>query len=202
MNIRILLITVWLAVITAGISFLFWEQDWQYSLPTPVPKNYTEVKTGTQVHLPVTIAGSDGKPVFIHFYNPECPCSRFNIPQFRALVRQYSSRMTFAIVTFNTKEKYSTEEIRNQFGISQLPVFFLKSIADACGVYSTPQAVILQKDGRLFYRGNYNQSRYCINRNTDYAKMAIDSLFGSCRRPNLPESAFRSYGCSLPQCSK
>ncbi len=200
MNIRILIVSVWLAVITAGISYLFWEQDWQYSLPTPVPKGYTEVKPGTQVRLPVTIAGSVDKPVFIHFYNPECPCSKFNIPQFKSLVRLYSSQMAFAIVTLNAKKKYTTGEILEQFGLESLPVFFLKSIADVCGVYSTPQAVILKKDGRLYFRGNYNQSRYCLNRNTEYAKMAIDSLFGSSKEPDLPGGAFKSYGCSLPQC--
>jgi hypothetical protein len=143
---------------------------------------------------------ADNKPVFLHFFNPDCPCSRFNIPFFKALVRKYNGRITFAIVVLNN-QSYSAKEIQNKFDID-IPVSFDSTLAAACGVYSTPQAVLLDADRHLYYRGNYNKSRYCTDSRSNYAQMAIDSLFGHVPDPVFSGYALKSYGCQLPVCTQ
>jgi len=198
---RLAFIIIWLGIIAYGISYLFWMNEWKYTLPTPVPEKYETVKPGAVVELGNTVQLPESRPVFLHFYNPDCPCSRFNIPHVRSLVTSYGNEISFAIVVMSNNDKYSEEDIRDKFNV-KIPVYFDKTIAPRCGVYSTPQAVLLDESRRLYYRGNYNKSRYCTDRNTNYAQMAIDTLLQKQISPVFSDIATRAYGCELPTCSK
>ena len=125
------IILIWLAIVFTGIAFLFWHNEFVYSLPTPVPKNYKAVNPGNNIHIP-GLHSKDNKPVFLHFFNPDCPCSKFNITHFKSLVKQYNNEATFAIVVMSNKN-YTAQEIQNKFNIN-IPVLFDRSIAISCGV--------------------------------------------------------------------
>jgi thiol-disulfide isomerase/thioredoxin len=189
-----------LLVIFSGIVSIFWYSDWKYSLPTPVPAQYQPVKSGARVDLAGKLAVAPNRPVFLHFFNPDCPCSRFNVPYFKALVRKYNDRVSFAVVVVNNRS-YTEKEIQKKFDID-IPVSFDSSLAAACGVYSTPQAVLLDANHSLYFRGNYNKSRYCSDSRSNYAQMAIDSLFGNISRPVFASYALKAYGCQLPVCTQ
>ncbi len=190
-----------LLVFFSGIAMLFWFNEYRYSLPTPVPENYAVVHVGSVIDLEGKIKQARSKPLFIHFFNPSCPCSRFNIPHFRSLVKQFGSSVNFMIVVLSNHASYTESEIQNKFELT-IPVLFDKSIAVSCGVYSTPQAAILDADHKLYYRGNYNKSRYCTNPNSDFAKMALDSLVKKNSAPTFSALATLAYGCQLPACKK
>jgi AhpC/TSA family len=192
-------VIVWLAILLTGIVTLFWQIDWKYNLPTPVPDNYKTIAIGSVVELPQKLKQEKGKPLFLHFFNPHCPCSRFNISHFKSLVTQYGSEIDFKIVVLSTKT-YTEKEIQDKFDL-QLPVLFDSSIAASCGVYSTPQAVILDTSHRLYYRGNYNRSRYCSNRSTEYARIALDAFLHTGLAIAFDQFALKAYGCQLPKCN-
>lgn len=194
------LLFVLLTGLTAGICFLFWHDDWKYNLPTPVPQAYKAVPTGSVIELADALPLEQDRPVFLHFFNPKCPCSRFNVPQFRELARTYGDRIDFGVVVMSP-EDYSEEEIQDKVGLD-VPVSFDRALAQRCGVYSTPQAVLIGSDKKLFYRGNYNKSRYCTDKATNYALMAVDSLLGERTDARFPLAALQSYGCELPNCTK
>lgn len=200
-GIRKWFVVSWLSVIFLSIALLFWHNEWVYSLPTPVPPNYTSVKPGDYIDLQGKLDLAKGKPVFLHFFNPACPCSRFNIKHFKSLVKAYNTKINFAIVVMSKDSNYTAREIQDKFGLS-VPVLFDKAIAKACGVYSTPQAVILDNGDRLYYRGNYNRSRYCTDRNSNFAQMAIDSMLNHVSHPVFNPYALTAYGCTLPTCNK
>jgi hypothetical protein len=142
------------------------------------------------------------KPVFLHFFNPDCPCSRFNMPHFAALVKLYDQQVDFAIVLM-TNKKYTPEQIRDKFGLPHpVPVLSDSALAVVCGVYSTPQAVIIDADQKLFYRGNYNRSRYCNDEKSSYAKMALEGLLHNDLTQNFGPLALKAYGCQLPTCTR
>ena len=189
-----------LFVISSSIAYIFWYTDWKYSLPTPVPKQYHPIATGTYVDLEGKLPVSGDKPVFLHFFNPDCPCSRFNIPYFKALIRKYGEKISFGIVVLNNKD-YTARQIQSKFDVD-IPISFDSTIAAACGVYSTPQAVLLDATRRLYYRGNYNRSRYCTDTRSNYAQMAIDSLFANIHQPIFAGYALKAYGCQLPVCTQ
>ena len=190
----------WLAILTTFIFGLFWFNQLVYSTPTPVPLTYKDVKRGEKIKLENAINLSNDKPVFLHFFNPDCPCSRFNIPHFKSLVKNFKSKMNFAVVIM-TNKSYTAEEIQASFGL-QVPIIKNQHLAGACGVYSTPQAVILKQDRELYYRGNYNKSRYCTDEKTSYAKIAIESLLDGNNKLQLDQYALKAYGCTLPNCIK
>ena len=183
------------------IGAIFWHQDVQYSLPTPKPPGWQRVTAGTRVALPPDIErlrhDNPGKPIFLHFFNPSCPCSRFNLDHVRQLVAAYGKDVVFVAVL--REETPATLERAYRALALDIPFHVDRgALADATGIYSTPQAAILDADGRLFYQGNYNLTRYCRDRETEFARLALERI-----RIGAPPSPFVSaatvaYGCPMP----
>ena len=196
---RKFLVIIWLVLLFSTVGALFWYNEWVYHLPTPIPENYKPVSRGKLIKLTGTLEAYHSKPVFLHFFNPDCPCSRFNIANFKSLVKQYGSRVNFAIIVMNNKF-YTAKAIQDKFDLN-VPVLFDEALAVSCGVYSTPQAALLDNNHKLYYRGNYNSSRYCTDEKTNYAKMAIAGLLHNREKITFDELALKSYGCRLPNCN-
>jgi thiol-disulfide isomerase/thioredoxin len=193
---RKLLLACWLTAIFGGICSLFWYNEWRYSLPTPHPDNYNDVKIGEHINLSRVITHNPDKPLLIHFFNPDCPCSRFNMPHFKSLVKKYRDNLDFAVVVINKSSQYTPGEIKEKYDLN-VPVLCDSTIAASCGVYSTPQAAILDAGSNLYFRGNYNRSRYCTDANSEFVKMAIDSLLNSNTKPLFSQFALKAYGCQV-----
>lgn len=196
-----ILLGLWFSLLLVAISFIFWQNEYKYSLPTPIPENFHDVALGTKIDLG-QYGVEDSKPIFIHFFNPDCPCSRFNVPHVKGLIKKYGDKINFKIVVLNKQKNFSVEEIRKKFDSDDIPVFFDENIAKKFGVFSTPQAVLLDGSDSLYYRGNYNKTRYCTNADSNYAQMAIESLLNKTSFPSFDALALRAYGCSLPKCNK
>lgn len=190
----------WLFILLAIIVAVFWQYEFVYSLPTPVPNNYQVIDPGTPINVSHILPLKKDKPVLLHFYNPDCPCSRFNIPHFKSLVNQFGDKITFAIVPVTRKE-LTAHDILKKFDLD-LPVIFDTALMTACGVYSTPQAVLLDTNRQLYFRGNYNRTRYCTDTKTEYARMAINKLLQNNAAIIFDQFALKAYGCQLPKCSK
>jgi hypothetical protein len=189
---------LWLLFLATIVSGFFWYNQLIYILPTPVPEGYHGVKNGHVITIGKELKFNNNKPVFLHFFNPDCPCSRFNISHFKSLVKTYGANVNFAIVLM-TDKPYTASEMRKRFNID-VPVIRDSSLALATGVYSTPQAVILQGNRKLYYRGNYNKTRYCTDEKTSYAKIALDNLLADHKSFQFDRLALQAYGCTLPNC--
>lgn len=192
-------ITGWLLTLLSVIAGLFWYNDWVYQLPTPIPQNYKPVLTGSLVAIDPGIPLQKDKPILLHFFNPDCPCSRFNRPHFKTLVRQFGQHVNFVVVVISRKP-YSPQQIQDKLDLT-LPVVRNVDLARLCGVYSTPQAVLLDKHHRLVYRGNYNRSRYCTDPKTNYAQLALRQLLLNQSERIYDVQALTAYGCGIPYCS-
>jgi thioredoxin-related protein len=194
------IVLIWLTLLLFVVGSIFWYSDLEYELPTPIPSNYKGTVSGQVIALDTPLKTMNNKPLFLHFFNPDCPCSRFNMAAFKALVKRYNEQVNFVIVVLSPKV-YSVKEIQNKFGLNT-PVFFNAAIAASCGVYSTPQVVLLDRLHKLYYRGNYNISRYCTDQRTNYAKIAITGLLNKQANLAFNPLALRAYGCRLPNCNK
>ena len=195
---------VWLILLFLTVGVLYWRMEWRYSLPTPIPARYHAVERGASIRLPSCAVAlqQDDKPLFLHFFNPDCPCSRFNMPQFRALVQQYGDRVSFAIVVMSAKT-FTAAQLQEKFNLPRIiPVVQDSALAAACGVYSTPQAVLIDRDNRLYFRGNYNRSRYCSDEKTGFARQALDGLLTGNYSLTFSPLALKAYGCQLPTCNQ
>ncbi len=202
MRLRKGIVITWLAMLVAIVGGLFWYNEWIYSLPTPIPVSYKQVRTNEHIAIVEKLKADPNKPVFLHFFNPDCPCSRFNLPHFRELVKKYGDRVTFvAVPMIMLGEEYTDEQIREKIGID-IPVWREPGVADAVGVYSTPQAALINTGNNLYYRGNYNKSRYCTDKRSNYAEIALGSLLNNSPTPDFDVMALRAYGCTIEGCIK
>jgi hypothetical protein len=199
------LAVAWLTLLSLTVGGIYWRMAWQYGLPTPMPAHYHAVEKGAQIRLPGAASAllpEGDKPLFLHFFNPDCPCSRFNMPQFRALVQRYGDRVAFAIVVMGPKT-FTAAQLQQKFNLPHaIPVVQDSAVAAACGVYSTPQAVLIDRDSRLYFRGNYNRNRYCSDEKTGFARQALDGLLSGNYSLTFSPLALKAYGCQLPTCSQ
>jgi hypothetical protein len=194
---RVIALALTLGMFVSGIISIFWYQEMRYSLPTPVPVNYQSVAVGEKVNLPVSL--QEGQSYFLHFYNPDCPCSRFNVRHLRTLIGRYHDRVSILVVV---DSEQSSDHARNEFGNQvEILVDAGSEIAKNCGVYSTPQAAIIHADGSLYYRGNYNSSRFCTSRATNFAELSLIALINNNPPPLFGILATQSYGCELENSS-
>lgn len=186
-----------LLICFGGIVAIFWFQELQYSLPTPVPANYKAIPVGHIVQEAKVLSALPNGPLFLHFYNPDCPCSRFNANHLKSLIRMYQDSVQLFIVVPSAEAK---KKAISEFGKGlEYIVDEQQKIASAYGVYATPQAVLVDREGKLFYRGNYNKSRYCTAKASNYAELALVALLNNQRPPVFDFYATQAYGCELPE---
>lgn len=190
----------WLCILFTTIGGIFWYNDYRYGLPTPIPPGYLHINNGKYIAIRQNLSFGDHKPLFLHFFNPDCPCSKFNITHFKTLAAQYGAKANFAVILM-TDKYYTAADVKKRFDLD-MPVVIDPALAATCGVYSTPQAVILDPAGKLYFRGNYNSSRYCTNQKTEFARMALTALLKNDSPIKFNALALTAYGCSLPGCRK
>ena len=177
---------------------IFWQQEIRYLAPTPIPQNYRAVVVQEKIDLQELVDKEQKKPVHLHFFNPSCPCSRFSTDHFVSLVKEYGDEVAFYVILQYSDDTDAVHQMLAAHGL-KLPVITdeNKVLAQKCGVYSTPQAVIIDADQQLYYRGNYNRSRYCTDKQTSYARLALETLRAGNRPPVFSELATTAYGCEL-----
>lgn len=192
MKLRILGSILVLAICGTLVGYIFWQQELKYALPTPVPASYVPVLFKQQINLPQQQGGA----VFLHFFNPECPCSRFNVKHMKQLMVTYKDKINFKIIIPSFA---SIADAQNYFDEGIEIIQDKDGWSEACGTYSTPQAVIIDNQSTLYFRGNYNRTRYCTDPRTNYAELALQSFVENKPLPLMDALATRAYGCSFDE---
>jgi hypothetical protein len=198
----VVLLSTSVSLLLTGL--VFWHQDWQYMLPTIRPAGLRQPVLGERIQLSrVGLAFDGGRPVFLHFFNPDCPCSRFNLEHVRHLIRRHRDEVRFVAVLQGEggRERLNAAFAKLKLGIESV-VDETGAWGEATGVYATPQAVLIDRNERLYFRGNYNLSRYCVEPETEYARIQLESLLAG--RAAMPEAraAAISYGCPRSRTNK
>lgn len=185
-----------------GICAIFWWEEMRFLLPTPKPKNFLDKKLGAKVNFkalftPKYHTNTHKKATLLHFFSAKCPCSRFNATHIKELLEKFDKNIHFVAIIEAQHEKEAQQAL-NHCGLDMdFVVDTLGKIADSCGVYSTPQAVILDKNNQLYFKGNYNISRYCADESTQFVRLALQTLLQQKTIPSFPINAFQAYGCEL-----
>src|SRR5688572_21369252 len=110
------LVAACLVVIFLAVSLRFWYNEWIYTLRIHVLQKYHVLKQGEHIDITGRFSPKKNGPVFLHFFNPDCPCSRFNIPQFKSLVKEYADKINFAVVVMTKDKNYNEKKIQKKFG--------------------------------------------------------------------------------------
>jgi hypothetical protein len=183
--------TVWVvAVVNVAlltmIGATFYIQDYRYSLPTPRPSNFQSQKLGAEIQIP----GADGRPTLLCFASSDCGCSRFNQDHLWELSRKFGRTVRIVEIIEGTDKK----------GLDSPSETLLDpeaKWAKACGVFSTPQAVILDRNGRIAFSGNFNVGRFCADAQTQFARIALEAVAQGKPVPPMPAVATTPYGCAI-----
>lgn len=179
-----------IAALLALIGFAFYYQDWQYSLPAQKPAAFRTVPIGTTV-LP---AKASGPAILYHFSGTGCPCSAFVVPQVRALAQKHKGRLKVVFVEEDLGEE--PEGLPDELeGFAEYRRDKGGKLAKELGVYATPVGALVGADGKVYFTGNYNRSRYCQDPRTEYMRIAIDSLMAG--RPSAHIEAPLVKGCAI-----
>ncbi len=198
---RIFLGVILMSVMVGAIGFIFWHQEIQYLTPTPIPTNLKQINIGDQIEINAWIKPDDDKPTFLHFYNFDCPCSRFNINEFQSMYFRYRDSVNFiAVVQSSDPDPKFAEKFQRLMGVS-IPTHVDTDgeLAKTIGIYSTPQAVIINNQNKIFFKGNYNATSYCTSRSTKFAEMAMEDILNGKQAPRFAESYIDlPYGCLIP----
>jgi len=140
------------------------------------------------------------RAMLVHYASSRCPCTEFNLDHVRSLHKAFGDRVDF-VVALETRS--TPEEGAREFGSLHLQMPFLidrdGQVGAALGVFGTPQAVLLDSAGRLYYRGNYNRSRYCVDESSEFVRIALTALTAHRPLPTMPQEAFITFGCPLPR---
>jgi hypothetical protein len=194
---KIIFFSVFAISVSYLIGWIFWEYEIKYAAPTPLPKNFRDVSVGSKLDLSSMHIPS-GELTVLHFFNPDCPCSKFNMKDFESLSKKYSADINFYVVL--QSDDYTAADFKERYDL-ELPVIFDRdgAIAELCGIYSTPQAVVLNENSVIYFKGNYNKSRFCTRKETRYVEIALDSLIQHKPLPVFVQNELTlPYGCVLP----
>lgn len=180
------------------VCWIFWQHELKYNRPTPVPDHFVDVSVGSSIDLTQWNINS-GKSTLLHFFNPDCPCSKFNMKEFEALAKKYNKQVNFVVV-LQCDDEDEVPAFKSKYDLD-LPVIadIEGTISDVCGIYSTPQAVILNAGSHIYFKGNYNKSRFCTHQQTRFVEIALDSLVANKPLPVFVQNELTlPYGCELP----
>ena len=181
------------------IGWVFWHQELKYARPTPRPAEFKDVSLGTPIDIQLPGLSERKEGTVLHFFNPDCPCSRFDMAHFQKMARKYQDKISFGVI-LQAEKAEDVEAFRDKYALN-LPIILDKDgkISDRCGIYSTPQAVILDQNNVLYFKGNYNKSRFCTRKETSYAEIALDSLILGKPLPQFVQNELTvPFGCTLP----
>ena len=186
----------------ATIGLCLWRADWKYSLPTPRPAQLVQPERIEPALLAELrkAAGAQAADaaLLLHFGNPDCPCTRFNREHVLELAAACNGSIAqLALVELAEGEAGTGLSLDEELRMPALAENDGR-IARALGVYSTPQAVLIDAAGGIYYRGNYNESRYCRRPESAYVARAVAALRAGRACPDFPPAARQAYGCELP----
>jgi peroxiredoxin len=157
--------------------------------------------------LPIINGGHDrtvrlselrGQVVVIDFWSHECPWSRRYDPYFAERVSQWAGQgVHFFAINSNANE--TDEAVRAMLVEHDLPFTVLRDagnlVADAYGAVTTPHVYVVDRDGKLFYRGavddrTFRQQEATVN----YLDEALNTLLSG----NSPAQAeTQARGCTI-----
>jgi len=121
----------------------------------------------------VTAARPTGAPVLFHFWDPDCPCSRFNVDHVRALVARFRPAGVEFVVVTPQGTADAAKRVRETFGTG---VLALARAPRQAAVPASPAALLFGADGRPRYFGPYSSGAFCSATNGAYVETALEEL--------------------------
>lgn len=108
-----------------------------------------------------------GIPILIHFHDPDCPCSRFVVPDVKDILEKFSGQIEVRVIVPNA---HALEEAKRVFGVSA------EVLSDQITLAASPAAWLMNADGQTAYLGPYSDSGICTTSNSHQVATIITDL--------------------------
>jgi len=115
----------------------------------------------------------------IHFWNPDCPCSRFNEVHVKKIMSDYTAKNVVFTIVVSGK----SAEQRKERALLARQVFNLAAVKDIRsdwplkkGPPSSPAVAIMNKQGKLVYFGPYSLGARCSPDKGQFVEKVLDRL--------------------------
>ena len=123
--------------------------------------------------------GKSGLISVVHFWNPDCPCNRFNEAHVKKIITDYADKnVEFTIVVSG-----DTAEIRNQKKELARKIFNYDTVKNIRsdwpmdqGPPSSPAVGIINSNGKLVYFGPYSLGARCAPDKGKFVERVLDRL--------------------------
>lgn len=158
---NVLVITIMMLIFTC-IAYVFWKEEFRYLLDI---ENSVELYDPENYMLLKDVGINIGeKPVFVHFFDPNCKYSVINIEHISSIFTSYSHDIDLYLV-INADALDEGHELIEKHNLPKSTKVLMDpdgAISSICGVNSTPRAVIFNTDNSLYFEGNYtNGFTFC-----------------------------------------
>ncbi len=169
-------------------------------LPREAPKALQESGLADSFQLPMAldslVVGRENKPIWINAWRYGCPCSADREKEVKQLAYEFQDR--FELVHLLSVGFSKEEEVMKEWDKKGIPGRVIidsdGKTALKLGLWAAPTALVLNKEGKVVFRGSYNIARSCFEDSSAYGKMAL-SAASKHKMPQVQEVP--SYGCSI-----
>ncbi|PSL16201.1 hypothetical protein CLV44_102124 [Marinobacterium halophilum] len=175
------LVIIWM--IAMGFAFWWFQLRWYQPL---------EDLTGDALFDSTRLQASQTRPdaalEIVHFYDGNCPCTRFNTPHVQALSQQYRSDDVRLRVLVPSADQL--DKVRQLFPHAEHAVATPQNAPPA-----SPSALVISRELGAQYLGPWSPGAVCNARSGDYVAQVLDQLLTGKRH----EQTFQlARGCLCP----
>lgn len=166
------LLLLWLC----ATVFAFWWFEYRYLRPFDTePQIGAVVFDGAGIDSKlsslVPMQPREGGPTVVHYWDPACPCNRFNEDHVKDLIREYGARgVRFVVVTGGT-----TLSAKRVFSDSAV-VGYVDSATQKVLPPSSPAVAVLDQNGEVAYFGPYSVGALCNTNNGGFVERTLNQL--------------------------
>jgi hypothetical protein len=137
----------------------------------------------------------------VHFWDPDCPCSRFNEVHVKKIIADYKGQN----VEFTVVVRGQTQEVRTERKLQAQQVFNDVAVKEVIsdwpvdkGPPSSPAVGVMNNDGELVYFGPYSLGARCTQDKGQFVEKVLDGLSTKKTSINKKQLNTLAVGCFCP----
>lgn len=120
---------------------------------------------------------SGGQVVVVHFWDPDCLCSRFNNSHVRSLIDDFGNRgVKFLIVLSSTSEQRERVWQKGRELFPSATLISSRTLALTTSIPASPSTAIIDSQGRLAYFGPYSLGGLCLSSDDGFVETILSTL--------------------------
>ncbi len=159
------LVFIWLLM----IAFAFWWFELRWYRQVDFQYSDALFDSRTLLNDQSLLQGKDHRATVVHYFDPACPCTRFNTAHVQELMATYLPKgVAFVIKVPNEAARQLAHQT-----FKQVPI---DVVAAKNAPVASPAALVLNPLGQPEYVGPYSPGAVCTSKTGDFVGLALDDV--------------------------